>query len=259
MRRHMMQKTVERPADAAPAVPSVSPLDRAFEALKTYDWGIDAQSVKPIEDAIAAAFGDERLRGELETRLTAVVKSGAPPAGVLLACKHLSRVGGAGCVPALAAVLAGGGQSAPVARYALERVTAPEAGQALRAELAHTPAAGKIGIINSLGVRREPESVPVLSACLGGDAPEVAAAAAAALGDIGGEEAAKALDASYAKATGDLRLAIADALLACAERLLAEGKPANARALYESLGSPAQPAHVAEAVRRGIARAQGAK
>ncbi|HAK95392.1 MAG TPA: hypothetical protein DCM87_10400 [Planctomycetes bacterium] len=256
MRRAMMQKTVECLADAAPAA---SPLDGAFAALAAYEWGTDANAVRPIEDAIAAAFGNPQLRAELETRLGAVVKSGAPPAGLLLACKHLSRVGGAGCVPALAAVLAGGGEAAPAARYALERITAPEAGQALRAELARTPPAGRIGIINSLGVRREPESVPALAACLGGDAPEVAAAAAAALGDIGGEEAAKALGAARAKAAGDLRLAIADALLACAERLLAEGKPADARALYESLDSAGQPAHVAEAVRRGITRARGAK
>ena len=82
------------------------------------------------------------------------MKSGAPPAGVLLACKHLSRVGGAGCVPALAAMVARGGQVAPVARYALERITAPEAGQALRAELARAGwSVDYIAVRNGLGLR----------------------------------------------------------------------------------------------------------
>ncbi len=256
MRRRLMRTTVECQAEGAPAA---APLARAFEALAAYDWGADAEAVRPVEEALAAAFGDGRLRAELEARLAAVIEKGAPRAGLLLACKHLSRVGGAGCVPALAALLARGGEAASVARYALERITATEAGQALRAALAAAPAAEKIGIINSRGARSEAESVPALAACLSGESPAIAAAAAAALGDIGGDAAAKALAAAREGASGDLGAAIADGLLACAERFLAEEKPGQALALYALLDSGPKPACVAEAVRRGMARARDAR
>jgi hypothetical protein len=52
-----------------------------------------------------------------------------------------------------------------------------------------------------------------------------------------------------------VRLAVADALLACAERLLADGKKAEALAVYRTLANPQQPSHVRSAAERGAAMA----
>ena len=39
------------------AVPSMGDeaVDKAFDALKTYDWGTDRNTLKPIDDAVAGA------------------------------------------------------------------------------------------------------------------------------------------------------------------------------------------------------------
>ena len=50
-------------------------VDKAFEALKTYDWGKDYSVLKPIDDAVVATHGDAAARKNLERRLVAVLKS----------------------------------------------------------------------------------------------------------------------------------------------------------------------------------------
>lgn len=247
MRKSFVNARKVSMADAAPQ----SALDGAFAALNAYDWGRDAATVRPIEDAIAASAGNAQLRTELETRLAAVVASNAPQAGKLLACKQLSRMGGAACVPALAALVTDE-TLGHVARYALERIPAPEAGAALRAALEKASAKLKVGIINSLGVRRDGASVPLLSALVKDG--EVGAAAIAALGRIGGADAGKVLEALSSSAPKELALVLADARVACAERFLAEGKREEAGAIYKSLLSTPQAAHVLEAARRGAAK-----
>jgi HEAT repeat protein len=146
-----------------------------------------------------------------------------------------------------------------MARYALERIPSPEAVAALRDAVAKTGGRTKIGIINSLGVRRDAQSTAAMTALLGDPDNEVAAAAAAALGAIGSPDAAKALSAFQAKAPKKLRLAAADAYLVCAERLLAGGKKAGAMAIYRALSKSGLPKHVQVAAKRGmlaVAKAQ---
>ncbi|MGC4002338.1 MAG: hypothetical protein QM811_04005 [Pirellulales bacterium] len=53
-------------------------LDTAFEALKTLDWGADLKPLDPIDAAIVASRADTAVRKDVETRLTAVLKSDAP-------------------------------------------------------------------------------------------------------------------------------------------------------------------------------------
>jgi HEAT repeat protein len=155
-------------------------------------------------------------------------------------------------VPALAALLPDKDNS-HMARYALERITAPEAGEALRKALPQLCGKLKIGVISSLGARRDEASVPALAALLcDGDAAIVAAAAAHALGDVGSAAAAEALGKVVKTTCPVLKPAAADASLACAERLLAGGQKPAAIAVYKSLGGDDQPKHVRLAAKRGL-------
>ena len=43
---------------AGKSAPAAGSVDKAFEALKTYDWGTDRKSLNPIDDAVAATYGD---------------------------------------------------------------------------------------------------------------------------------------------------------------------------------------------------------
>ena len=234
------------------------PLDKAFDALETYDWGKDRKPLQAIDDAVVAAHGDAAACKALEIRLAAVLKTAAPRAAKDFVCRNLMLIGTAECVPALAAMLPDEDLS-HMARYALERIPAPEAAQALRDAVPNLSGRLKVGVIGSLGVRRDAASVAALAVALDDADPAVACAAACALGDIGTPEAANALhDASQATAPS-VKLAVADARLVSAERLLGDGKKAEAMAVYKSLVGTDQSKQVHLAATRGLLLAAGKK
>jgi len=215
-------------------------LDKAYEALKTYDWGMDPNVLQPIDEAIITTHGDAAARKDLETRLIAVLKTEVPQAAKDAVCRALKTIGTAASVPALAALLADEKLS-HMARYALERIPGPEAGQAMLTALPKVSGKLKIGMISSLGVRGEEAALAPLQALLTDSDAAVAQAAAYALGDIGSLAAAKAL--VTAKPSAGTKSAIADASMECAENLLASGNKVAAKATYEKLlaGSPSKP------------------
>ena len=90
---------------ALPAAFADEALDKAFEALKTFEWGQDRNLVKPIDDAVVASHGDAAARKDLETRLVAELAGNAPRAAKDFVCRKLRLIGTAQSVPALAGLL----------------------------------------------------------------------------------------------------------------------------------------------------------
>ncbi|MFV1964520.1 MAG: HEAT repeat domain-containing protein [Pirellulaceae bacterium] len=239
-------------------VPADEAVDKAFDALKTYDWGSDRAALQPIETAVVGSNADAAARKALEARLAAALSGEAPQAAKDFVCRQLSLIGTAACVPAVAPILLDE-KLTHMARFALERIPDEAATVALREALPKTKGLAKVGVINSLGVRRDAASGVALTALLESEDPQIVAAAAAALGSIGNADAAKTLEAFQAKATDANKLAAADAYLCCAERLLADGKKMDAMKIYKSLSKPNQPKHVQLAARRGLLAALGQK
>jgi len=232
-------------------------LDQAFDALKTFDWGTDRKQLNPIDEAALSKNSDAAARKQLEARLAAVLKTNVSRDAKDYVCRKLMIVGTAECVPALAELLADK-ELSHMSRFALERIPAPEAAAALRDSLGKVNGALKVGVISSLGVRRDEKSVAALAGLLGDSDAAVARAAAMALGDIKGAEAAKALGQAK-PAEGPARIAATDATLACADGLLAAGKNGEALALYKSLVGENQPKHVRLAGTRGMLACAGKK
>jgi HEAT repeat protein len=235
-------------------------LDAPFAALAAFDWGGDIKPLAVIDAAVVAAHGDAPLTGELERRLAGVLGSESSRAAKQYACRKLSLIGTAASVPALADLLSDKDES-HMARFALERIAAPEAAEALRKALGSVEGDLTIGMLSSLAARRDLASMPAIAALVTGDSP-VAAAAAEALGIIATPEAAAALAA--AKVSGAAAEAVVDARLACGEALVAAGKKAEAKAIYQAISaavgdSPAT--HRGRAVRmacqRGLFAAMG--
>jgi len=232
-------------------------LDNAFTALKTYNWGDDRAVLKPIDDAVVATHGDAAARKDLEKRLAAVLGTDASQAAKDFVCRKLSIIGTADSVPALAPLLLDQKLS-HMARYALERMSCEASLQTMRDALPKAKGLVRVGIINSLGVRRDAKSVGTLVKLLGDSDKQVVACAAAALGSIGTPEAAKALQDFQKKAPEGLEIAAADACLICAEKLLDAGKKAEALLIYRQL-STSTIKHVRVAAMRGMLSAAGAK
>jgi hypothetical protein len=207
-------------------------LDAAFEALKKYDWGTDRAPLAPIEAAVISTHDDAAARQELEKRLADALKEDLSRDGKDYVCRKLMVVGTALSTPVLAELLVYNDNS-HMARFALERIPAPEAAQALRDALGKVSGALKVGVIGSIGARRDAAAVPALAALLKDSDAATAKAAATALGNIGTPDAAKALqEASPADAT---KQAVIDGQLVCAETLLAANNKLAALAIYKSL------------------------
>jgi HEAT repeat protein len=169
------------------------------------------------------------------------------------ACQRVGELGAKEAVPALAALL-GHEQLSTYARYGLEPIADASAGEALRAGLAKLKGNLLIGVINSIGKRRDAESAPALAKMIYGADADVARAAASALGNVGSVSSMKQLQAAFSKTEGRTRMAVADAALVCAERLLAAGERDQALTLYASLSAAGMPKPARLAAMAGIIR-----
>jgi HEAT repeat protein len=171
---------------------------------------------------------------EKEAEFIAVLRSDAPGAEKAIACKQLAIYGSSDAVVYLARLLPDE-KLASWARIALEVIPGPEADEALRKATDSLQGNLLIGTINSIGVRRDVAAIDLLKARLPDQDAEVASAAAVALGRIGNLAAAKALRQALAGAPVKVRSAVAEGCVLCAERFLAEGRPAEASEIYDEV------------------------
>jgi len=172
--------------------------------------------------------------------LRIVQDASAPEFQKAKACMRLGELGAKEAIGPLAALLANEHLST-YARYGLEPMSDPSASEVLRAAIGKLKGNAQIGVVNSLGKRRDEQAVPVLGKLMASPNADLARAAAAALGSIGGLAAAKELQAALGKTTGLMKMIVADAALVCSERLLADGKRDAALALYAVLSAPSVP------------------
>ncbi len=192
-----------------------------------------------------------------EAQLIAVLKSDASQKEKADACRELAHVGTRNAVPVLAAML-GDEKLSHMARYALEPIPDPSVDDALRDALGKLKGRPLLGVIGSLGVRRDAKAVDALAKLLADADAETAQAAARALGKIGTAEAAKAVEAALAGAPAANHVAFCEGLFRCAEALAAAGNKAQSQAIYDGLRAFKQaPQQVRAGALRGAVLGRG--
>jgi HEAT repeat protein len=185
-----------------------------------------------------------------ERESLAVLRSSATEAEKAAACKRLAVHGTAASVADLATLLANE-RLASWARIALEVIPGAEVDAALRTAAGSLSGRLLVGVINTIGVRRDAGAVALLEKRLGDADAEVAAAAAAALARIASPTASRALVAAAAGG----RDAMVEACLDAAERLRLAGDTAAAIAacdVVRGLGDKAAEHRQAQAARTAI-------
>jgi len=236
-------------AQSEEAVPDPA-LDAAFQKLVVLELGQDLGAFAPIQRAVARSHVDQRVRVDLEKRLTAVLRGPATDLALDYACRELALVGSDESVSVLVPLLSNVRLSY-MARYALEGIGGAAAGKALRDMLANVEGPRRVGIVTSLGRLADREAVPAIAALLAGEDWELTEAALVALGRIGDKAAGEALKQFVPAAPEVARNAAADAALEAAASLARQGERNAAADLYALLQS-ADAEHFRAAAYRGL-------
>ncbi len=231
--------------------------DAALKAVETFAYGKDSSALELVERRVLAASGEAARRAEMEERILGALGAAATRDAKEFLCRQLRTIGSARSVPRLEGMLRDAELSA-LARFALERIDDPAAGAALVRSLPGTSGKVLTGILSSIGRRRDRSAAGEVAKHLASTDGSVGRAAAAALGAIGGDEAAGLLGQARAGASAALAVEIDDALLLCAERFLAGGAAAEASRLYRIFLDPGKPTHHRLAAVNGLAASDGA-
>ena len=233
-------------------------LDKALTEAAAWKYGDSDSSMKTIESATFAAGNDPKLRGPVESKLIAALKTSKSVDLRRFICRQLRTIGTVKSVPVLASLL-GDAELTHGARYALGRIKDDKAAAALHAAMGKTSGKIRIGIIITLAKRGYTAAMGDMVKLFGSSDKDVAQASIRGVGILGGSAAAKALLGARPKSSGQLRKRIDDALFDCAEELTRSGKGSDAAVIYKVLYTPKEAVHVRLAALRGLARSQGAQ
>ena len=197
-------------------------MDSLPKELAQYKFGDDRAFLLAAERLTLNAT-DESLRKALAAEYAAMLTGCATVDGKRFICRQLGLIGMVAEVPVLEGLLADE-QFAFAARSALERIPGDEALAALRRASEKAKGLAKAGLIQSLGVRRDPQALSLLKAALGDSDHVVVSTAVTSLGQIGGEEAMNILISADRQLPADLRPQFQEALLLIAKDFQAKGR-----------------------------------
>jgi HEAT repeat protein/type 1 glutamine amidotransferase len=240
-------------ADEGPTGATAAPID--YAAMASYVAGETRAAFTNCEEQMRGAPAEKLA--QIEAGLLKVLQD--PKAtfdAKQYVCRLLRRCGSDACVPALARLLSDE-KLAHMARFALTYMAGEKAGEALRENLSTAPAGLLASAIDSVARRGDRKAVGAIAKIAAGSDDALASAALAALGRIGGPEAAKVL-AGLKPAKANQRV-WADAYLKAADSLAAEGRTADAEAIYTKMYSSGQETMSRVAALRGLARTAGQK
>lgn len=221
-------------------LPSAADIEAVLAQISDFQYGRDPAPTVRLDEMVGKASGSAEMRRTVETLLLKFLQSNATPAGKEAAFRQLSLVGSSASVPVLAPLLMQIDTS-EMARYALAAIPGPAVDDALRKALGQAPSDKiRIGLINSLGRRKDTKSVSALASLISSDNLAVTAAAAAALASISDRAALKALEDARKNATGPFRDLLSEATVVCADHFADRGEKAVAVALYKQMIGPGE-------------------
>ncbi len=208
-------------------------MEPVLEQIAAWDFSRKQDPLCEFSAFLREAMGSKDELPQIEARLIRMLGPATTIAGKDFVCRQLSLIGTSACVPALARML-NDAATFGMARYALARIPDPAAVEALRRALPKSTGKAQIGIVNSLGERRDTKSVGALKGLLSAPDTSVSDAAFGALARIGDARAIAAIAAERRGSSGTRRERASMAYLRCADarvyrELLAAGEPEMVR------------------------------
>jgi HEAT repeat protein len=234
---------------------SASPAELAqiVKEAASYEPGNSREPFRRIEECVSQSVSDSTMRQALEAGLVQLLAPSSTFEARRFACKQLGIIGSKSALPALAPLLKTD-ETAGIACLALTTYPPGKADETLRAALGSASGTARIQIINTLGDRRDLESVKLLAPLARGADRAVAEAAIASLGKIGDTAAWNAISALRKAGAATPGPVLTEASIRCAAGLAASGKRKTAIAAYQGLLVPSQPTYIRRAALAALLR-----
>ncbi|HSV98839.1 MAG TPA: HEAT repeat domain-containing protein [Sedimentisphaerales bacterium] len=227
-----------------------------LDRIRNYRRGQGGGVLEPIQQLVLLSAGYPLLRSQLATHMKARLRSDATEDCKEYLLEQISLIGLGSDASTLAALLPNP-RLGHAACTALERIPGDEALIALRSALTSLEGPALIGVVNSLGQRRDRKAVSPFVSLLQTDDVELLTAIIAALGKIGGPEAVEAIRVAASRSGGPDMTVCGDALLRCADGLAQKGDRTGADEVYEALFARGNPSSIRRAALLGLAGLRG--
>lgn len=235
---------------------SASSANDPFAQLATYVYPGDRSALTAATTAVAQASSDPIQLRRVEKQLLNLLKQpNLSREARQFICDQLIIASSDQSVPALSAMLADE-TTADMARFTLEQLNSPAADQTLREALTQLRGRALLGLIGSVGQRRDAAAATTLEKLAAHEDTTIAQAAVRALGMIGSPQALAVLS----KLADQRDPAIVEARLRCADALLALGSARRAVKQYAMIYRDQQaPSYIRQAALHGLISADPVK
>jgi HEAT repeat protein len=232
--------------------------ENLLSKIKQYEFGQSRESLTEFAELIRNSIDSREDKQILEKSMLGLLKFDATFAGKQFICKELSIIGTEKAVPTLEPMLTNKNTS-NIARYALERIPGKKVDDVLRISLNKTKGTVRIGIINTIGERRDIQAVEALGKFMFKSDNTTAIAAAAALGKIADDSSIEILTKAKEKTKGAVKARALDSYLKCADKLAMNGETERASTIYKELFDQNYELPIRAAALRGLIKTNSEK
>lgn len=219
--------------------------------IKSYEFGQDRTELSELENEVLASAYTSEKKNMLETKLIEILSGDATFASKQFASRQLRVIGSEKSLPILTEMLRNE-KTADLATYALENINGNKVDEILLETIPLVNKKTKLGIINTLAVRKNPSSVKGLSNLMEGSDIDVAIASARALGKIANKDCSATLSLYLNTNNKQLKRVILDSYLACADKMVIENDSKSAYEIYSKIYAGNNPQNIKKAAIVGL-------
>ncbi|HXK60403.1 MAG TPA: HEAT repeat domain-containing protein [Acidobacteriota bacterium] len=222
--------------------------------VAVYEYGSSREALEELSGYVGDRLSDRKQMASIEKAFVQFLDSRASLAGKDFICRQLAVFATETSTPVLERLIRDP-QTCEMARSVLEKIPGKRADEALRNALRTAGTPHVVGIINSIGMRRDRKATRLLIPFLSSE--ETFEAAANALARIGDQEAISALLSAKTTADSRKRSTVQEALMNWADLCVREGRIRAAYIIYRDMIFASEPAQIRIAGLHGLWRAMG--
>jgi HEAT repeat protein len=228
---------------------NMSEISTLLDSIYSYEYGQSRENITMLTDLLREALKSDDLREEIEEEFIDFLESDASLPAKQFISERLSLFATDESVSILVNML-DNPQTVDMALFALERIPAEDVDEELCDALDDAKGRIKVAIVTAIGSRGKRECISDIISLLNDSDSTIVSAALAALGQIGGKQAAKALKKFIEQEK--YLLQATDAYLQCAEHFMSQGQPYAAAAIFKEIYQSNESAHMRYASLRGM-------